>query len=843
VGLVNANANFRNKYLPDILDASLKKWLDDSIQDGVLSGSGFIFRGSLREGNPLDRSLAFFGHVQNARLKFDPSWPLLDDLQGSVLVDNTTVYASIDHARFIGFDLSHGSVGVTPSATAKDDTAHFLTIDGDVSGSASALDIVRKTPLQHDLGSVFDGWQLDGDTRGHLQLGINIGKTRQQDFQEIDLHFAGNNLLVGGVNLPLQQLNGDVHYSSTKGLSSSPLTARLWGNEQSITLTPEAAGHGLPNVIIGVTCVIDPSSLAAWTHLPLLHFLSGGIPVEGKISLPLDGSDATQPMARLSLHSDLQGVAIDLPPPLKKLADEKQSLDLHVDAWKDRQQDQVSYGKNDTDTLLSAQVEQNAQGLFKGNVTLGQTGNAAEKLPDYLHVQATLDEASLSDWVSVIERHAAFVKADREQQAKDNPALVQQPEPLATSVPSFDVLIHQLSLGSFKMEETKLSALYHEDKDAGHYWEATFQNNLMAGRYRYFDDAQQIPELELDTVKIGEAVKKDETNLVAVAPEDDSKRVDPLAGIVPQDLPTLHVHAKQVIFKGDDVGDWRFDLKPDEQGVTVSNLFIAMSGMSLDGIEKNQGGTVRWTRQGDDIHTEATTHLSLSNQDGAKNLFGMERIVEADKMDIQGDVSWQGSPAMISFRRLQGELSISSEKGRFLNSTTSTDLMRVINVFNFSAWARRLKLDFTDLYKKGVSYDEVKGQIHVDRGKVVFDQPLQLKGPSGRFELGGSLDSVQNTIDGSLIVTLPVNQNATWIAALAVGLPVAAGVWAVSKIFGDQIDKLSSVHYSVTGTLDEPQVKFENLLPALSKDKEKANRTDEKKNDTGSKDATSGMED
>jgi len=166
---------------------------------------------------------------------------------------------------------------------------------------------------------------------------------------------------------------------------------------------------------------------------------------------------------------------------------------------------------------------------------------------------------------------------------------------------------------------------------------------------------------------------------------------------------------------------------------------------------------------------------------------------------------------------MQGDLSFTSEKGRFLNSTASTDVMRVINVFNFSTWARRLKLDFTDLYKKGVSFDKVSAQFSLDQGKVTFDKPLVMDGPSGRFELKGTIDSVQNAIDASLIVTIPVNKNATWIAALAAGLPVAAGVWAVSKIFGDQIDKLSSVNYSISGSLDDPQVKFESLLPELSK--------------------------
>jgi uncharacterized protein YhdP len=50
--------------------------------------------------------------------------------------------------------------------------------------------------------------------------------------------------------------------------------------------------------------------------------------------------------------------------------------------------------------------------------------------------------------------------------------------------------------------------------------------------------------------------------------------------------------------------------------------------------------------------------------------------------------------------------------------------------------------------------------------------------------------------------------NIPWVAALAGGLPIAAGAYLASKVFEDQMKSLSSGVYSVTGPVSSPEVKF-----------------------------------
>lgn len=805
-GLENSQVKYRNKYLPYTLDAGLRDWLANSLKAGDMDESGFIYRGSLSANDAQNQTTLFYSKVKNGRLQFDPAWPVLDDMNGLVLVNNSTVHADIKSGQFLESRFSDASADLTPSSNGK---AHFLTLQAEASGPGQdVLNVMRNTPLRQTFGNVFDGWQLDGTTSGRLKLGLHIGAAEELEYQELDWQLKNNDLLVGKINLPMTQMSGDVHYSSTTGLQAEQLNARLWDREQMITITPVSDGDGLPDISLAMSGKIDSDAVARWTHLPFVHFLKGDISMNGVLTVPLDKNPEPAADALLVMQSDMKGVVIDLPEPFKKTANKSLPSELRVELWKDKQLYKMKYGD-----LMAATVEQPTTGPLKGAVMVNNQDEQSEILPDHLRIRTKMNQVALTEWIPVLDRYKDFSKADLQASPNTSPNAAETPA-ASGAYPVFDIGVTELSIGSMKLDDVKLLVNYQQDGTNGNYWNIGFENATMAGRYHFFDDENKLPEVDFDVVRLGDEDKADAA--AEDSEEDDATRVDPLADVIPQDLPAMRVHARKLWLQGNDVGDWQFTVNPDEQGVVLENLYVSTPGLSIRGLEKDQGATVRWTRTGDNINTDVVSRINLSKQQGAQNLFGVERIIEAEKTEFRGTMKWQGSPAMLSFRRLQGELSFVSEKGRFLNSTASTDIMRVINVFNFSTWARRLKLDFTDLYQSGVSFDKVTAHAYLDRGKLTLEKPLVMVGPSGRFELKGAIDSVRNQIDANLIVTIPVNSNATWIAALAAGLPVAAGVWAVSKVFGDQIDKLSSVNYAISGTLDEPSVKFIGLLPELS---------------------------
>ena len=793
VGLKETPVKYRDKYLPNTLPPALRQWLKSSVRDGALAESAFIYRGSLRANESQERSIQFFGRMQNIDLKFDPAWPLLSGLNGTFLVDNEDVQADITRAKLHGLALKHTTAAVK--------SGNFLTLQGDIQGPGNAaLDLLRNTTLRKVTGSAFDAWQMQGDLSARMSLGISLSHDVAGDYQDVAISLKNNSLLLRDIKLPFEKLNGDMYYSSVLGLSALQIKGELWGRQHVVNIAPVVDEDGLPDILLTSTGNVDPERLADWSQLPLVRFFKGEIPLQGKIEVPLDTSPGQKdtPHTRLAFFSNLEGVTIDLPAPFRKSHDASQPMAVNVELLEDFQRYRVVYSD-----IASAQIEVPTAAAVRGKAWVNLPAAMQDKLGEGLHIEANLAEARLSEWLKVVERYSQWSeKAAAVKKAGE--------EKSPTAWPSFDVSLDNFYINDLDVGNTRLQISHEQAKDKAA-WRAHFEHFAATGDYWQHDDDKLLPRLDLSRLDLD---RWNESRGVSSANEDSEQEsaLDPLADAIPQELPALEFHAQQVLLDGGDLGDWKYTVQPKPWGAALENLVVTAPGMLITGIKENEGAHVEWRLEDKKMSTRVASKIILTGGEGVKNLFGVDRIVQAKESSLHGVIEWSGSPVHMQYRNLLGEVTFHSSDGRFLNSNARTDLMRVINVFNFNTWARRLRLDFSDLYKSGISYDRLHGHVKLDRGLMTVDEPLVMESPSSRFAIKGKIDSINNSIDADLSVTLPVSDNATWITALAGGLPAAVGVWAVSKIFKSQIDNLSSVTYTLSGSLDDPEIKFKHML-------------------------------
>jgi uncharacterized protein YhdP len=138
----------------------------------------------------------------------------------------------------------------------------------------------------------------------------------------------------------------------------------------------------------------------------------------------------------------------------------------------------------------------------------------------------------------------------------------------------------------------------------------------------------------------------------------------------------------------------------------------------------------------------------------------------------------------------------------------SAQALRIFGLLNFNSIGRRLRLDFSDLLGKGLSYDQVNGLLVASDGVYVTRSPITMTGPSSNIELDGTLDTVKDRVDAKLLVALPVTNNLP-IAALLIGAPAIGGaLFLVDKLLGDRVARFASVQYSVQGPIKEPKITF-----------------------------------
>jgi hypothetical protein len=115
------------------------------------------------------------------------------------------------------------------------------------------------------------------------------------------------------------------------------------------------------------------------------------------------------------------------------------------------------------------------------------------------------------------------------------------------------------------------------------------------------------------------------------------------------------------------------------------------------------------------------------------------------------------------------------------------------------------------MFKSGIAFHSVDGEIFLHNGSIEVAD-LEVEGSTSGFQFSGVADVTSETLEGNLVVTLPVANNLPWIVALTAGFPVAAGVFVVSKLFQKQVNRFSSGVYRVSGPWDDPQVKFDRIF-------------------------------
>ena len=277
---------------------------------------------------------------------------------------------------------------------------------------------------------------------------------------------------------------------------------------------------------------------------------------------------------------------------------------------------------------------------------------------------------------------------------------------------------------------------------------------------------------------------------------------DPLEKVDPRSIPAMDVAIRQISQGGKPIGAWSFNVRPTTSGIAFNSLKLDLRGLKV-------GGTLRW--EGPVGSTRSTFQGRLEGRNLADVLkaWDFAPTATSDRFSLDIDGNWPGSPAYISLRRFGGRLEADMRKGQFVDVEGSAQALRVFGLLNFNAINRRLRLDFSDLFGKGMSYDRVQGVLGATNGVYLTREPIRLTGPSSNLEMSGTLDMAHDQIDAKLLVTLPLTNNLP-LAALIVGAPAVGGaLFVVDKLLGDRVARFASVQYRVKGPWQNPEIAFD----------------------------------
>ena len=324
-------------------------------------------------------------------------------------------------------------------------------------------------------------------------------------------------------------------------------------------------------------------------------------------------------------------------------------------------------------------------------------------------------------------------------------------------------------------------------------WALSLDSQTLKGRVSLPDAAAAPIAVNLEFLRLPPAEPKGAV---------EADKPDPLAQVDPRQIPALDVRIERVLQGDVLLGAWSLKARPSEEGVRFNEVSLELKGLQLDGSGGWQGApgaSSSWYKgrlQGKDL---AAVLLAWGYAPTASS--------ESFRLDVDG--RWPGSPAWVSLKRFSGSMDAALRSGQFSEVQGSASALRVFGLLNFNSIGRRLRLDFSDLLGKGLSYDRVKGLLVASEGVFVTRKPIALTGPSSNLELNGTLNMVSQQIDAKLLVTLPVTNNLP-LAALIVGAPAIGGaLFVVDKLLGDRVARFASVQYDVEGDLADPEISFD----------------------------------
>lgn len=204
--------------------------------------------------------------------------------------------------------------------------------------------------------------------------------------------------------------------------------------------------------------------------------------------------------------------------------------------------------------------------------------------------------------------------------------------------------------------------------------------------------------------------------------------------------------------------------------------------------------------------TETRADLNLKVMDAGKFLarFGFADTLKRGSVDIQGNATWEGSPADFSFRKLAGQLDFKAATGQFLK--VEPGVGKLLGVLSLQSLPRRLNFDFRDIFNEGYAFDDISATLRIARG-VVYSDDFKMRGPSAKVNMSGLADLNQESVQLRVKVVPKLSEGVAVAGALIGGPLAGVGALAAQKLLRDPVEEFISREYMVTGPWLAPDVK------------------------------------
>ena len=779
VGVLDFDASAKSFYLPTLSNIQgTMTWLDSAILNGRVNNSGFLYHGKTTNLlSEYERNVQTYYRVNDASLRFLDDWPILENINAFVKVDNKEVDITAETAAIAGIELLTGKADIRPITGA---SGSWLNVNTQASTSGNTgLDFLRESPTRETIGSYLDSWLLEGDVDLDVRLGIPLNNSELENDINVTALTNGNTLYIPEYDLNFNSIRGPLNFSSVNGLQANGLSASLFDFPVASQVTTNDEG-----IVVTSNGRVSDSALQEWSLQPdfvknVLDYSEGSLSYSTKLTV-FSEEQSNGIRSQLVISSDMLGLGVNFPQPFDKGLDEPADLQLELNFANDLEDIALNFRDQIRGNINFVDNE-----FYGGEINFGGRNQefALRQLGEEpgLIVSGEISDFNYQEWQDV----SLHFSSDESQAASETIRIV-------------DVQIGNLNAFGFDLP-TVDAVLTRE----GPAWDLYLENEILRGDF-LFPDAINAPyDIDLAYLRLPRDEEEE-----GEEEGDVEEGIDPFADIDPRELPAIDFRTEELGLGDGNLGAWEFQLRANTRGATLSNLSMQSPDAAITNLSGELGAALEW-EYNDGVHRSHFNGL-FSAGDLAEVLpsFGYAALAQSESANFVSNIDWASSPADFSLNKISGQVDIEMTNGRFVEIEPGS--ARLFGAFNFDALVRRLQLDFSDLYGQGLAYDTIEGVLNFNEGIVDTEENLLIRGPSSTINVDGEIDLVSETIAADVLVNLPLGQNVSMLAGILGAWPIALTTYVASRIFRDQIDNFTTVLYRLEGPWDDPRAGFED---------------------------------
>lgn len=763
-------------WLVRVMSPKLIQWLDAALVAGTVRDGRAVVSGDLDQWpfDGTDGRLQAHARVTDATVRFRPDWPAVEGVDAAIefigsglTVDGTGSLAGVEVAQL------QASVDRYRGGT--------LRVQASGGGDAAGLlGLLRQSPLQELHAETLDNLSASGRAAVDFALALPL---RPDSVVELggQVRLSNAKLADRRWNLAFDQVAGIIEYGLA-GFRADDLRARHEGQQGRLGLR---AGDeyvrdrsnlfeaGL-DVALTADDVLDRAPDMGWLkpHLEGRSDWTVGIVVPKRPS----GEAAT---ARLQMRSNLVGTELTLPAPLDKPAAE--ALATTIDTPLPLGSGEVRVGMGE----LMALRAHSSNG--KTGVRIAMGSSRVDQPPPVSGLVATGSAVTLDalDWIALV--HGGDSDADSGS---------------AMPLQRIDITARQLRLLGGSFADTRLVVV----PAAAGAMSVRAEGAVLAGALMVPGNPASAVTGRFDRVhwRSANTAAKPATGAAPPAnpasPAADATAASLAAnddpGPDPAAIPPLSFDVDELRIGDVDLGTASIRTQPTAAGLRIVQLQTRAPQQVID-----LSGD--WIGRGESASTRVAVKLDSGNFGALLSGFDLGRQLAGGKGQVRFDARWPGSPADFALGDLDGSLGIAARDGHLLEVEPGAG--RVLGLLSLAELPRRLSLDFSDFFEKGLAFNRLDGTMQFSGGNASSDD-LVIDAPAAVISIRGVADLRTQQFNQTVEVRPKSANLLTAVGAIAGG-PVGAAIGAAANaVLQKPLGQMGTKVYRVTGPWSEPKV-------------------------------------